>query len=111
MLTELQNKRLERIFSELKLFDETLIDGKTAYHFLETEMTEQGELLIRGNVEGMVHLACAVLSLTQNPFDGKHRHFDDTGMLDKCETPLIVSFKNADWDEEELRGNSEKGSE
>ena len=106
MLTELQNKRLEKIFSGLKQLDENLIDSKHAYHFLENKMSTQGELVVSGNVEGMIHLACAVLSLTQNTFDGKHRHFDDTGMLDECETPLIISFKSADWDEQKLAENT-----
>jgi len=93
MLDELKTKRLEKIFLELKSLDQSIMDDPKSFHFLDSRKSPEGEFILAGNFEGLIHLASTLLGLTQNTFDGKHRHFDEANMLEENAKPFVVSFK------------------
>lgn len=54
-MDELSAKRLGKINSDLSRLNSSLFEGEVAYQYLETVKTEHGELLIKGNAEGLIY--------------------------------------------------------
>ncbi len=90
---------LARIVEELRKVDERAVKDGVSRHFLETEMSGDGsELRINGNPEGLIYFARSVLEVVQAGLEGGHQHFDANGILDRCDRPVVVRLKAADWD-------------
>ncbi|MEZ4306431.1 MAG: hypothetical protein R3F14_00060 [Polyangiaceae bacterium] len=65
-----------------------------------------GEVVVRANREGLVHLARIGLSLATQSNVGSHYHLDETGVVDHCEMPLVLVLAKADWEKDEPSSNS-----
>ena len=89
--------KLEKILSELNTVDGSFNKNGVSSHFIELEKAGAGEFVINGNSEGLIHVACKILELAVADVEGRHHHFDESGMVDKCEMPLVVTLKNTDW--------------
>jgi hypothetical protein len=67
--------------------------------FLEVRQPKSEDAIyVSGNVEGLIHFARAVLDIAAKGFEGAHHHFDEHGVLDHCDIPIVVSLKAAEWD-------------
>lgn len=66
-------------------------------HFLQVLNGENGETVVQGNAEGLVYLALSILRLATKQ-NGAHQHFDESGLLDRCEVPLVVAKCLAEWE-------------
>ena len=89
---------ISEIVNSLEYIDSQSIQAEHINHFLEiVHNSEPSELCICGNTEGLVHLAKWILKIADSKIDGKHVHFDNTGIVDRCDVPLIISFKKAPW--------------
>ncbi|WP_425599765.1 Imm32 family immunity protein [Frateuria flava] len=55
-------------------------------------------VVVSGNQEGLVHFARLVLEVASKGFNGAHQHLDRHSVLDECDIPLVIAFKNAPWD-------------
>ena len=74
----------------------SVVEGVSS-HFLEILKTEHDEILVRGNQPGLVHFGLSILKLALEN-EGAHRHFDEAGILDRCEMSLIVAKCKAEWE-------------
>ena len=98
----MDNQSIEDLISIIKqlgnLDNLSIVDGVSS-HFLEFELLDsENELRINGNSEGLVYLAKIILNLAVNQKVGDHFHFDSTGVVDKCDIPITICFKQAEWD-------------
>jgi len=90
---------LDEALNTLRDLDYSAIaaDG-TSVQLLEVKKGSNGEVLINGNRDGLIHFARLVVEIANKGFSGAHQHFDEAGELDACEVPLIVSLKAAEWE-------------
>lgn len=88
---------LKTVFDEVCSLDESFSEGGISTHYVEFERTDADEFLVKGNAEGLIHLASKLLELAVTGVEGKHHHFDESGIVDKCDMPLIVTLEKADW--------------
>jgi hypothetical protein len=92
---------LNQIIEQLRLIDEGAIRDGVSHIFLQVEKVEGiNEIRINGNAEGLIHFAMAVLDLAVSDVKGAHHHFDESGVVDPCDVPLVVSLKAAPWNAE-----------
>lgn len=91
--------QLNSLIANLKDIDEIAVVDGVSHHFLEFVLEKNSkELLINGNKEGLIHFALSILSVAKDAGDGRHVHFDGVGILDRCDMPIVVCFKKAEWD-------------
>lgn len=89
-------KHVERAIVEMELADKTFVHDGVSSHFLQILNNDNGELLVSGNSQGLVHLALSILRLAMKDV-GAHQHFDEAGIVDRCDYPLVISKCLADW--------------
>src|SRR3981081_325182 len=90
---------LTTLLDQLRLIDESALNKGTSRHFLQIERSPDGlEVRIIGNPEGLIHFARSVLDVVATGAEGSHHHFDSVGIADKCDIPIVVSLKAAEWD-------------
>ncbi len=91
-------KSLISIIKQLSDLDKlSVVDGISS-HFLEFELLDsEKELRINGNTEGLIYLAKDILNLAVKQNEGSYFHFDSTGVVDKCDMPVVICFKRAEW--------------
>ena len=75
----------------------SVIDG-VSNHFLQVLKAETSETVVRGNTEGLVYLALSILRLAGKQ-TGAHQHFDESGIVDKCDDPLVITKCDAAWED------------
>ena len=106
MSTCLRRNNMDKSFSAVKLqtiietiqgIDASFDTGGVCSQFLELK-SKNNEVVISGNFEGLVHLAMKVLEVAASCKEGTHAHFDADSMLDECDSPLVINYKNAEWD-------------
>lgn len=97
MLTNEAVDTLKKCYCELSLINDDLLSKKIVDHYLEI-VDNNSEVVIRGNIEGLIYLANAILKLALERKDNRHFHLDETGIVDKCDKELIISYKSAEWD-------------
>ena len=86
------------IVDQLDALDERAIVDGVSRHFLEFELSEdQGEMRINGNSQGLIHFAKMILEVAASGMKGAHRHFDTTGIADRCDIPVVVQLKLPEW--------------
>lgn len=89
---------LNAIIQQLREIDELAIHGDVSHHFLEFEISgDKSEFRINGNQAGLVYFARVILEVAASSVSGSHFHLDDTGIADKCDMPVVVCLKPADW--------------
>lgn len=89
---------INSILTKLCEKDESSIREGVSYQFLEFIKSENNELQVNGNAEGLLHLSRRILELVVRNNYGSHQHFDEAGIVDHCDMELIISLKKADWD-------------
>lgn len=90
---------IDRIATQLAAIDETSVAKGVSSHFMEiVESGDGAGIIVRANAEGLVHLACKALEITGKGIEGSHYHFDESGIVDRCDKPLTICFSKADWD-------------
>lgn len=93
---------IEQIAARLAAIDETFVANGVSSHFMEIVESGDGSgITVRANAEGLVHLACKALEIAGKGIEGSHHHFDNAGILDRCDKPLTICFSKADWDRDE----------
>ncbi len=60
-------------------------------------MDGMDEIRINCNKEGLQYVALKILELAVKGFPGAHQHFDKNEMVDRCDVPVVVCLKKADW--------------
>lgn len=91
--------QLTSLIKSLRDIDDAAIVNGVSHHFLEFVLEKNSkEFLIKGNKEGLIHFALSILSIVEDGGDGRHVHFDETGIVDRCDMPVVVCFKKAEWD-------------
>lgn len=91
----METRRLADLATAL---DEQSIQLDQSSHFIEIRKGGDGEVVVRANREGLIHLARNCLSLATQPSVGSHLHFDETGLVDHCDMPLILVLVEAEWE-------------
>ena len=99
MIDDLKQKRLEKILLEIKSLEKSIQPEDS---FLETRK-QCGELVINGNVEGLIYLASEILELAKLNLSGKHVHYDDASALDHCDQPFLIALKSPEWNSEQVK--------
>lgn len=89
--------KVKNIIESLRAIDDSFIKDSVATQFIEV-LNKNNEIQINGNFEGLLHVALKVLEVATKNEEGTHHHFDETELLDKCDLPIVVSYKRADWD-------------
>jgi len=90
---------LTHVIDQLRRIDEQSIHEGVSTQFLEFELsTAHNELRINGNPGGLVQFARAILQVVARGHDGAHQHFDEAGIVDRCDIPIVVCLKPAPWD-------------
>ncbi|MHB8065696.1 MAG: Imm32 family immunity protein [Ruminiclostridium sp.] len=97
MLTSEAINNLKKCCYELNSINDDLLSEKIVDHYLEI-IENKSEVVIRGNIEGLIYLANAILELALERKDDRHFHLDETGIVNKCDKELIISYKSAEWD-------------
>lgn len=93
------NAELQAVIRILRNLDDQAIQGEVSHHYLEIRQDPQAkELRVSGNREGLIYLAMTILELAEQGREGSHRHFDEAGIVDHCDVPLVVSMREAPWD-------------
>jgi hypothetical protein len=91
--------KLKTITDELVQIDALATQNGVSTHYLESELSsDRQEIRINGNQAGLIHLARIALILASEKIEGSHQHFDESGVLDRCDLPFVVRFKAAEWD-------------
>jgi hypothetical protein len=73
------------------------VDGEST-HFLSVEEAAGPLLAIRGNREGLIHLAKQILQIATAGVEGSHYHLDQAGMADRCDMKVAFVLARAEWD-------------
>ena len=97
-MDETARQQINKAIEAATIADESFVSGDVSNHFLQVLKGDHGETIIRGNGEGLVHFALSVLKLAKSDQE-THQHFDEAGMIDKCDVPLVVVKSIADWEE------------
>ena len=92
---ELINNLLQSL---TELSDSYVESGKSTHYIEVLEDKLYGDIIINGNVAGLIYLARTLIYLASEETIGGHMHLDKTTMLDKCERELIIGYKKAEWD-------------
>jgi hypothetical protein len=93
---------LAEILEKLRSVDDSAVSGGVSTQFLEVAGISEkngGELHITGNPQGLVHFARLILDIAVKGYEGAHVHLDESANLDKCDVPVVVSLKAAEWDQ------------
>jgi len=86
------------ILRKLRIIDESFINEGVSSHFLEfTKPDEENNFQIKGNSEGLIHFARSIIEVASKNMQGAHQHFDESGIVDKCDMPVTVSLKKSTW--------------
>lgn len=97
-MNKLQKTHVEAAIEYAQKADQLAIDGGIAKQFLRVATLENGEVVVQGNSEGLVHLALIILRLVQKEV-GSHVHLDEASIVDQCDQPLVIAKCVADWEE------------
>jgi len=100
MISSNDAAQLSDVIETLILLDNSFIADNVSRHFLEiNDRREVNELQVRGNVAGLVHLARKILEVAKKGVEGAHYHLDDAELVDRCDLPVVISLKKAEWDD------------
>ena len=88
---------LEDIVKQLIELDNKSIEGGVAHQYLTISQNKY-EVTISANKEGLIWLALEALQLANASQQGSHVHIDESGIADKADVPLVLSYKAAEWD-------------
>lgn len=88
----------QRLAGMVTALDEQSVAAGISHHFIEILKGVDGEVVVRANREGLIHLARSCLSLAIKPTVGSHQHFDEAGIVDRCDVPLILVLAEAEWE-------------
>jgi aspartate oxidase len=89
--------KLNKILEELDEINNSYQEELEVNDYIEL-LNDKDYILIRGNSEGLTHLATCVLRLAVSKMDSSHFHFEEGCPFDKCEKNLIISYKKAEWE-------------
>lgn len=88
-------EELNVVIENLKKIDALAVNHGISNHFLEfVTKNNPHEFRINGNKEGLIYFAKTILEIAAKDQVGSHFHFDETGIVDNCDLPLIVCLKN-----------------
>ena len=85
-------EKLKKIFNEL--LDENIY--KNTY----IEIKENEEIVVLANQEGLLLLAEELINLCNSNELGEHYHLDESGMVTKCDKPMVITLSKAPWQTE-----------
>lgn len=78
------------------------VDG-VSHHFLEFVKTDNGNTLsINGNPDGLIYFAMSILEVVKHRNSGSHAHFDEVGIVDRADIPIVVCLKEAPWSDNSI---------
>ena len=87
---------MEKLIRELEEINSlSTIDG-VSKHYLEITKNNF-ETVLSANKQGLVWLALEALKLAQKHQDGAHVHIDESGLADKAETNIVITYKSVEW--------------
>ena len=89
---------IRRLADLATALDAESIESGISAHFIEIRKGRDGEVLVLANREGLIHLARTCLSLATQPTVGSHQHFDETGLVVRCDMPLVLVLSEAEWE-------------
>lgn len=89
---------VREILVRLDSVDEAFTEGNSSTHFISVEKARGPTLAIKGNVEGLIHLAKQILKVASSGVVGHHYHLDEAGMADRCDEPVAFVLARAEWD-------------
>jgi hypothetical protein len=72
--------------------------GEDIYNKCYIEVTNNGEIVISANREGLLLLIDEFIALCEDIQPGKHYHLDEAGMAYKCDKPLVIQVMHAPWE-------------
>lgn len=91
--------KLQELYESLRLENDALLAEKPINHHLELVIADRA-VLLKGNSEGLAYLATKLLELATDQLKGKHYHFDESTMFDQCDNEFIISYEQAEWEEQ-----------
>ncbi len=93
-----EKEKIRSLMADLVSLDESFIRDGESLHFIELLKGESGsEVQIYGNTAGLIHIARKVIEVASKGSNGAHHHFDESGLVDRCDIPVVVTFKDAEW--------------
>jgi hypothetical protein len=80
---------LAPIIEQLRAIDRGSVRDGVSNHFLEV-LSQNGEIVLGGNREGLVWLALQCVELAICNVPGTHYHLDERSMADRADLPLVI---------------------
>ena len=90
-----QKAQAQAALRQLEALDEAFSSGGSSTHALSIS-DKAAEIVVFANSEGFIHLAKEALRLAVTDTPGAHSHFDEVGIVDKCDKPLIFTRVRGD---------------
>ena len=88
-------KKIREVFNDL--FERSI------YERSYIESLDQDPLVISANEEGFLYLIDIMIGLCEKKIQYAHFHFDEAGMLDKCEKEFIIRYLKTPWHAESAK--------
>lgn len=99
MLSKKQKALVEVASEQLSQADAESVRNGVSYHHLRFDSSREGEAVLSGNREGLIHLAKELLDLALRGKEGSHVHYDESGNLStESVGALVVMLEDAEWD-------------
>jgi hypothetical protein len=96
ILDEERVVELARLAERLAELDEMSIRDGVSAHFIEIRDSGDREVTVDANREGLLHLALVCLTLAAKGTEGSHQHFDELGLVDRCDRALVIALRLAE---------------
>lgn len=71
--------------------------GEDIYSQCYIEVTDNEEIVLSANKEGLLLLIEEIITLCRQGQLGSHYHLDEGGMAHRCDKPLVIQLIKAPW--------------
>ncbi len=92
-------EKLQTALNYLRQIDNTFMEDDVSSHYIDICLNKDlKELVIRANRAGLINLAMSILNLSVENSEWKHIIFDELGLVDNCDIPVIFTLKRSIWE-------------
>ncbi len=91
------DSQIRNVVEALEEINRRLVSPSTSNSYLSVKHIVGTEVRISGNKEGLLLFAAEIANLTNSQL-GTHYHYDEHGMIDESDVPIVVSKCSAPWE-------------